>query len=484
MYRLLITLVVVVLGWGFASAQELFPLQALPPAAVINASNPVSASTITDHAGNVWSFGTVINAAYGGYHVLRQGAAQDTPSVNGTWQLMRDSAGSVWAMDMAGFEWYNWRGGAWVATGTAPPVAGPGMPALLEVFPNTLTDTSTLRTWLGRTPDTIGGLPSGPLAYFGFDGFFSPPGKDAWLFNITYRADVCTNAAGNVGCPRSPTAYMSDFVGLAAGKYDALMINQLQTFVLPQAANIKYVRVNSEWAGNFWDFSPWFGSTELQGPCDPSTGNGVGYGAYGCGVVPPSVWVPATQHMITVLRNILLNGPGGNPNIKIQFDAPADDTQAQYYPGDGYVDSLGTDEYVASSTPTNSKDQFMFYMNHGGGFTDNAYELTFAQKHNKPFVYPEWCDASQAPNEVDNVMITLFSNLFASVQGPGNAAIVAHGYWDYPPSNGGFQCDFTHDPAKQAAFAQPYPNGFQGTSYNGAFFSPLAPMPVPNPWQP
>jgi hypothetical protein len=40
------------------------------------------------------------------------------------------------------------------------------MPALLEVFPNTLTDTTTMRNWLGRTPASIGGLPSGPLAYF------------------------------------------------------------------------------------------------------------------------------------------------------------------------------------------------------------------------------------------------------------------------------------------------------------------------------
>jgi hypothetical protein len=310
------------------------------------------------------------------------------------------------------------------------------------------------------------------------DGFF-PNGKDAWPVNITYRTDVCTNAAGNVFCP---SGYMSDYVGITAGKYDALMINQLQTFVLPQASNIYYIRVNSEWAGNFWNFSPWYGGTEFMAPCPPSTGNGIGYGYYGCGVVPPAVWIAATRHTIDVLRNVVVNGPGGNPNIKIQFDAPADAIQEAYYPGDDYVDALGTDLYVASTPPTNARSQFMFYQAATGGFTSNAYELTFAQRHNKPFVYPEWCDGSVAPNEVDATIITLFATLFASVDGPGNAAIVAHGYFDYPASSGGVPCDFTHDPAKQAAFAQAYPKGFYATQYNGTYWPQLIPMPASNPW--
>jgi hypothetical protein len=158
---------------------QVVPAAPLGTESVINPSNPASAASITDGSGNVWSFGAAINAAFGGYHVLRNGAAQDTPSANGTWQLKKAVDGTMWAMDMAGFQWYHWHDSAWVATGTAPPVDGTnGMPAALENTSNSLSDTPTMHTWLGRIPDSIAGLPSGPLDYFGFDGFFPPNGTD------------------------------------------------------------------------------------------------------------------------------------------------------------------------------------------------------------------------------------------------------------------------------------------------------------------
>ena len=121
------------------------------------------------------------------------------------------------------------------------------------------------------------------------------------------------------------------------------------------------------------------------------------------------------------------------------------------------------------------------------GFLNRGYLLTFAQQHNKPSVWPEWCDSSAAPNQVDAYMITQFANLFASVQGPGNTGIIAHGYWDRTANNGGLPCALSDYPAKKIAFGQAFPNGFKGTHYNGTYWlqsnSALIPMPNKNHWQ-
>ena len=139
----------------------------------------------------MWSFGAAINAAFGGYHVLRNGAAQDTPSANGTWQLKKAVDGTMWAMDMAGFQWYHWHDSAWVATGTAPPVDGTnGMPAALENTSNSLSDTPTMHTWLGRIPDLIAGLPSGPPGLLWFRWIFP-----AEWYGLIERLSLCRRKA-------------------------------------------------------------------------------------------------------------------------------------------------------------------------------------------------------------------------------------------------------------------------------------------------
>jgi len=207
---------------------------------------------------------------------------------------------------------------------------------------------------------------------------------------------------------------------------------------------------------------------------------------FGAGRIAPADWLAGTQHMITMLRAYLINcGTGCNSNIKIEWDGPYDALQAQYYPGDAYVDIIGTDDYVRATSATNAYSQWSFYATATGGYLNRGFLLTFAQQHNKPSVWPEWCDYSAPPNEIDGTIITQYNNLFASVQGPGNTGILAQGYW-YSTNNLP-ECDLGTYPAKKAAYSAAYPNGYGGWHYSGTYWlqkaaGALIPIPAPNPW--
>jgi hypothetical protein len=446
---------------------------------VINPNNPVSAATITDGAGATWSFdksGGAPTTYQGDWPILRNSVSTNPASGSG-WQL-KNVGGTMYTYSMRDNNWYQWSGSAWSSFGSAPPVSGPGIPHLVGAFWG---DSNTF-SWFSRYPDTAGGSPSGITNNYSL-GITIPT-------NISYAANIC-QALTTYYCN---TQYFPDWKGIACGAYDSTIINQIQSSLVPAAPFIYYVRVNHEWEGNFQQASPYYGGGEgsslltLSNDCPNTTAETPQYSQ---GRIQPADWIAGTQHMITMLRTYLINcgtANGCNPNIKIEWDGPYDSLQAQYYPGDAYVDIIGTDDYSGSFSATGSLAGFEYYNSRSDGTLNRGYLLTFAQQHNKPSVWPEWCDNSVAPNEVDGVIVTQYINLFASVQGPGNTGVIASGYWDDGGSGDEGNCDLAkYTTTKRAAYAAAWPNGFGGSNYNGTYWlqqatGALIPISPSNPW--
>ena len=187
--------------------------------------------------------------------------------------------------------------------------------------------------------------------------------------------------------------------GIAAGNYDSTINSQIQTYLVPIAAQLYDIRLSHEWNGNLYCDSPWYGG----GDWSPN--------------VTPAVWISAWQHIHDLLKAQF-------PNVKFEWDGPMDDTQATYYPGDHYVDLIGNDAYVGNGGTSDSA-ALTAWQNRMLGFDgwNLGLLIAFAQQHNKPLVFPEWSDQSQYSSTLPtgNPIITQFINLFASISlGPGN----------------------------------------------------------------
>jgi beta-mannanase len=88
------------------------------------------------------------------------------------------------------------------------------------------------------------------------------------------------------------------------------------------------VRINSEWFGD-WGWSSPFHDTN--------------------NIVPPDIWIAGFRNLVSVIRS---DSDTTLSHIKIEWDYPicsnggANGPGESYYPGDDYVDIIGTDVYA------------------------------------------------------------------------------------------------------------------------------------------
>jgi hypothetical protein len=159
------------------------------------------------------------------------------------------------------------------------------------------------------------------------------------------------------------------------------------------------------------------------------------YFSWGVQNTTPAQYVAAFDDIVTTMRSV--------PGQHFLFDwcAAADETPtngsyAASYPGDQYVDYIGTDQYDNANTPwANTLDTV-------GGL---SYTVTFAKAHGKFVSIPEW-----GLNGFDDP--TFISQMHGFIVNPANDV----GYSSYFSYDGTINSDITQFPSSQAAFTQDF----------------------------
>lgn len=201
------------------------------------------------------------------------------------------------------------------------------------------------------------------------------------------------------------------------------------------------VRLDFEWAGNWFDWSPY-------------KANGGSYDKPG---VDPATWVAGFRNYVNELRS--------NPataNVKVSWDYPLNSKGANaldYYPGDQYVDIIGSDLYFNKQYDgANSQDAWNAKATGQYNLNDMA---AFAAQHNKPMAFWEVSD-----NYGDGTDLTKFG------QWVNSHNVVAVSYWDNNGSGGG---QLESNPADAQAFQEQFTAPYTGTYW------PSEPLPANKP---
>jgi acid phosphatase len=314
---------------------------------------------------------------------------------------------------------------------SAPGRAAPG--GLLGVYGQV---PSTFQAAYGRLPDFQGNQAYTGPAYGGSNG-----GVNSGSLMGGYPFVAGFGVLGN-----DFTCAMETMKAAASGTYDAADQTSVNNNIL--AGGVVYaIRFNWEWQGSYFCFSPWpYPLNETVAP-DPS-GNGP--------VWTPAVWAAATARAINLVK-----ATPGMGNVKIEIDAPADDTQATYIDAlfattaGPKIDLLGLDIYFGGGGNPGTSDDGWNY-----AAPQLAYQSAYARAHNKPMYVGEWCD-----QYTDGVNITRFA------QWMKDNNVVGHMYWDDDSS--GPICTLHGAPARLAAWNAAFAN----TSYQGNFWT-LKPLPA------
>ena len=289
-------------GWpttGAAFAAEL--TRAPSGAVIINPNNPASATTFTWGDAN-WQFQAGTDDGFGNLHLIRNGVGTEY-----LFQVAFEGS-NLYGYNLKTTTWYRWSGSSWSQIGSAPPfVSGKAVPFLLGASCCSGHGPELpWRRWLGRIPDyDDNGTGNGTFAYW-------TPGVNlgggTLPMDLAY-AMVGTDANGDCTDPNGATYSNLDTVmqAIAAGNYDQTINYEIQTYLVPVANLIYYIRISHEWPGNWYCDSPWYGGSE-QSPN-----------------VPSSHWIAAWRHVHNLLKAKL-------PNVKYEWDGPSDATQAAYYP--------------------------------------------------------------------------------------------------------------------------------------------------------
>lgn len=180
-----------------------------------------------------------------------------------------------------------------------------------------------------------------------------------------------------------------DFVMAARGGYDADYQRTARQLV-PFAAQIYAVRIDSEFNGAWSAASPFAGSH----------------------IVVPALWIAGFRRLAIAVRAALPEARLiWNPNIGQHDPFP-------YYPGDDIVDLIGPDIYCQPAYFSDSATCWnkALHGDHGLNLDTLA---TFAQAHHKPIIVPEWGDAFG-----DGTMIRRMRDWMDQNH------VVAQSYWD------------------------------------------------------
>ena len=193
-------------------------------------------------------------------------------------------------------------------------------------------------------------------------------------------------------------ANYNDFAAAASGAYDTLYTNYVSDVLAPAAGTIYAIRVDWEFNGNWYTWSPWLNDN-----------------SYGTPQVDPATWIGGFRHMVDAIR--------ANPQtskIKIAWGGGPGGAGSQsfdFYPGDAYVDLIMMDVYFDPQWdgPT-AIDSWNKNVSQVDG---NMNQISaFAKQHGKPLIIPEWAD------DYDG------SNIPRMFQWAAANNVVAMAYWD------------------------------------------------------
>lgn len=282
----------------------------------------------------------------------------------------------------------------------------------------TTPDNPAFHTYMGFYPDyTINN------SYVGPDGGGYSLGTNAGYPQVVADSHIDTSGA------------LNDANASANGSYNSAYANTVANTIAPYASSIYAIRIDFEWAGNWFSWSPynWNGGSYT----DPS--------------ISPTTWIAGWRNFAAAIR-----ANRATAHIKLSWDYPlkAKGTNAlAYYPGDDVVDIISTDIYFDKTWG----EDWNFYDTSPFALNDYA---AFATQHGKPMAFWEWGD-----NYGDWTNINNFGNWMNAHN------VVAMSYWD--SSDSGFTNGRLQDnPTEKAAFA----NVFGNTHYAGSYWS-ILPLP-------
>jgi hypothetical protein len=461
---------------------------------VINGNDPASASSLLCGS-NTITFGSVVQG-YGERTVYINGS-----SAAGGFGFQAICVGTTtYVYNLYNPAWYQWTGSSWSAIGQAPPgQAGvTAIPILAGANCCSGTGDAPWYPWVATSPyysdsESQGGPAQGyaPSNCGVVYGPCSSYPTGAGFVDMTWDS-----FGGSGGCaypngyvfPQTYAGWQAAATAMTNGSQTAAIDNYITTFLVPMAANIAYIRVAHEWNGNWFCTSPWTGTNESTA------------------LLTPAQWMGIQQVMVTEIQKLLLPH---NTHIGIYQDAPSDPTQANYgltvtnmaaqglgpgtagypngtcYQGAACINMTGSDFYVGSTCAGTACGLTAFQNSFNGNqyYYNKEYGLTWAAQNDLPVAFPEWADSTNNSSYATGAIITNFVNLFASLQGPGNFKVVAVSYWDNESDCTG--CGLGDFPAYKPAYAQAWPNGFYGTTYNtttGWWGSNIHAMLCPNFW--
>jgi beta-mannanase len=290
----------------------------------------------------------------------------------------------------------------------------------------------------------------------------NPPDSPSWSSFMGYKPDFTINnsyagpgGGGSNACTQNggyPTVVgnstydansgMGDPNAAANGNYNAAYASLMANFYAPCASTIYALRLNWEWPGFWFDFSPSW-----------SSGGQLPQSQW----VSPATWIAGWQNFVNALR--------ANPataHIKVSWDYPTlqygGAAALAYYPGDAYVDIISTDYYFNTQYDGATSAEAWNKAMSPGGLNDMA---TFAAAHNKPMAFWEWADMYN-----DGVLTTQFSNWMKAHN------VVAHSYWD---SNDALSsaARLQDNGARQAAYVAAWKNWVPSGTYWGSALPPI-----------
>jgi Glycosyl hydrolase family 26 len=159
------------------------------------------------------------------------------------------------------------------------------------------------------------------------------------------------------------------------------------------------------------------------------------YFSWGVQNTTPAQYVAAFDDIVTTMRSV--------PGQHFFFDwcaaadiTPTNGTYAASYPGDQYVDYIGTDQY------DNPGSSWTDTLNTVGGL---SYTVNFAKAHGKFVSVPEW-----GLNGADDP--AFINDMYGFISNPSNDV----GYSSYFSYDGTINSDITQFPNSAAAFTQDF----------------------------
>lgn len=324
----------------------------------------------------------------------------------------------------------------WSGAAPVPPTDNTS-PPYMGVFGSSLNQGAVVAPWLNRS-----GLWT--ETFLDFSSWANLEGPN-WALNpaVTWLA---ANPNGKIvltvgmlpGSGNTPLAGTSLALG-ATGTYNSHYQKLAQNLVTKGLANNTIVRLGHEFTG-FW--YPW---------CPVTSAKAASYATY---------W----QQIVTTMKAV----PGAE-NLKFDWNGATQWTEyplATAYPGDAYVDYIGTDiydacyaantyPYASGATPAQilaAQTTAWSYLSSTTGNGLGAFR-NFAIAHGKPMSIPEWgvCDGGDGHGGLDDP--AFIQRMYNFIQDPANN-VGYHSYFDYsaPDSNHAISCAGTHFPNSAALF--------------------------------